>query len=500
MTTLSATDANFLYAETQDCPMSIASLQYMALPPGVSEVQFVKGLKQFLLARLDWVPYLTNKVQFASGIWGHPNWVKAQDFDIDNHVYTLPVPAPGGLKQVEQVIARLHEQPLDRSRPLWDLVILTGLPNRQVAYYNRVHHACLDGMAAQASTQLLMDTDPSTPETKQPLPANSGGPIGIANHLQGMFEAMLAQSIESVFNSPARSAAMNRIWQRANDPARGIGAAFTPCPATPINTNIDRGRVFAAGQIPLAQIKQLAKHMHCTINDVFMAVCGGALRSYLLRRSGLPDTTLIAGCPVSMRKAGDSSNNNQVSMMRIALGTHINDHVERVKFVRRSTEQAKRLLIEARPMLSDDFTAPALGLAIRGAQLANGLMGTADRLPPPINVLISNVPGPRKPLYSNGARMLSHYPISIPTHGVGVNITVQSYTDTLYIGVTAASRSAPDADRLRDDIDTAFVALYNAMTAEIVELQHVKSATSAITAKTSNSEKPYMTGLSEQVA
>ena len=116
MTTLSATDANFLYAETQDCPMSIASLQYMALPPGVSEAQFVEELKQFLLARVDWVPYLTNKVQFASGIWGHPNWVKAQDFDIDNHVYTLPVPVPGGLKQVEQVIARFPDNQFNAHR------------------------------------------------------------------------------------------------------------------------------------------------------------------------------------------------------------------------------------------------------------------------------------------------------------------------------------------------------------------------------------------------
>ena len=126
MTTLSATDANFLYAETDDCPMSIASLQYMALPPDVSETKFVEELKQFLLARLDWVPYLTNKVQFASGIWGHPNWVKDHAFDIDNHVYTVAVPAPGELKQVEQTVARLHEKPLDRSRPLWDLVVLTS--------------------------------------------------------------------------------------------------------------------------------------------------------------------------------------------------------------------------------------------------------------------------------------------------------------------------------------------------------------------------------------
>jgi WS/DGAT/MGAT family acyltransferase len=383
-------------------------------------------------------------------------------------------------------------------------VVLTGLPDRQVAYYNRVHHACLDGMAAQASTQLLMDTDPQTPEKKRPLPVNTGAPISVAAHLHGLFESMLTQSIDGAFTAAARSSAMARVWQRSLDSSKGVGAALTPCPDTPLNGHIDRGRVFAAGRIPLEQIRQLAKHLNCTLNDVLMSVCGGALRTYLQRCNALPDATLIAGCPVSLRKAGDTSNNNQVSMMRVALGTHIEDHVERLAFVHRSAVQAKRLTVEARPMLPDNITAPGMGLAIRSAQLAGSLLRTADQLPPPINVLISNVPGPRKTLYSNGARMLSHYPISIPNHGVGVNITVQSYTDILYIGVTAAARSAPDADRLRDDIDSAFVALYNAVSAQIVDLQHAKNASEAA-AKPANqgikqAVKPHVMGASEQVA
>ena len=253
MTTLSATDANFLYAETDDCPMNIASLQYMALPPDVTEQAFVASLKEFLLARLQWVPYLTNKLQFSAGVFGHPNWVKDDAFNIDNHVYTVAVPAPGGLKQVEQTVARLHERPLDRSRPLWDLVVLTGLPDHQVAYYNRVHHACLDGMAAQASTQLLMDTDPQTPEPKQPLPPNASEPISVGAHLQGLFESMLNQSIDAWFGGPARSTTLARVWQKSLHPDSGYGASLAPCPDTRFNGNIDRSRTFAAGEMPLVE-------------------------------------------------------------------------------------------------------------------------------------------------------------------------------------------------------------------------------------------------------
>ncbi len=473
MTTLSATDATFLYAETDDCPMSIASLQYMQLPADVDIDAFVAALKEFTVARLDWVPYLTNKVQFSSGLLGHPNWIKDPAFDINNHVYTVAVPAPGGRKQVEQTVARLHETPLDRNRPLWDLVVLTGLPDHQVAYYNRVHHACLDGMAAQASTQLLMDTDPNTATAKQPLPQTGGAPINVAAHLQQLFEDMLTQSIDNVYNAPARSTTFSKLWQRALDPAQEMGAALTPCPSTPFNRNIDRARVYATGEIPLDAIRHMAKHLKCTINDVFMAICGDALKAYLERKGVLPEQSLIAGCPVSMRKNGDRANNNQVSMVRIALGTHISDPVERLRYVRRSADQAKRLLIESKPMLRDNITAPALGLGVRGAQLATGLLRSADQLPPPVNVVISNVPGPRQTLYSNGARMLSHYPISIPNHGVGLNITVQSYVDTLFVGVTAARRAAPDADLLRCDIDDAYKALYHALSAQIFDLPQV---------------------------
>jgi diacylglycerol O-acyltransferase / wax synthase len=470
MTKLSATDANFIYAENTTCPMSIASLQFMELPDHMNEESFVSTLKLFVSERLDWVPYLTNKLQFASGLLDHPNWVVDQAFDINNHIYAIRVPAPGSIKQIEQTVARLHETPLPRSRPLWDIIVLTGLANGQVAYYNRVHHACLDGMAAQASTALLMDTHPTIPEAKIPLPPSAGAPRSTTTHVLGLLTALTQQSIDLVSGMPARAAAASAIMQRGFDPALGLNPNLMPCPRTPINRTIDRGRSYAMGELPLSDIKHIAKGLRCTINDIFLALCGGALRTYLQRHNALPEQSLVAGCPVSMRKTGDRSNNNQVALMRIPLGTDIDNAPARLRAVSRAAQEAKSLLSEAAPLMPGNVTFPAMGLAVRSMASAAGLMGWANRTNPPFNVLISNVPGPRETLYSNGARMLSHYPVSIPTHGVGVNITVQSYVNTLYIGITAAAKVAPDADRLRDDLYDAYRTLCAALSADVIEL------------------------------
>ncbi|XOV85026.1 MAG: wax ester/triacylglycerol synthase family O-acyltransferase [bacterium] len=476
MTKLTATDASFIYAETKDCPMSIASLQYMQLPEHTSIDEFVSSLKHYIKRRAHLVPYLTGRLEHASGVIDHPNWVEDPDFDINRHIYTVSVPAPGGFKQVEQTVARLHEQPLPRNQPLWDIAVLTGLANGQVAYYNRAHHACLDGMAAQASYNILMDQSPNGAAPAQGLPAGHRRPITRADQLIDLFTAMTKQSINSITRTPDRFAAMTRLVQRSIDPSKGLGATMAPCPPTIMNRHIDQRRVFAAGELPLSGVKHLAKHLNCTINDVFLSLCGGALRAYLERQGELPEQTLIAGCPVSLRAPGDPSTNNQVSMMRTALGTDIEDPVERVGFVAHQARLAKATLADCAPLMATDLHLPFFGLTARSLQSMAALMKAADRSPPPVNVVISNVPGPRVPLYSNGARMLSHYPVSIPAHGVGVNITVQSYVDQLFIGVTAATRVAPDADRLRDDIHESYAALHKAVSAEIVPLEQSRIA------------------------
>lgn len=474
MTKLSATDAGFLYAETETCPMNIASVQLLELPKGHEDSfdinQFVDSLRDFISQRIDLVPYLTAVVEHTSGFLDHPNWIKDDQFDICNHIYPVAVAAPGDQRQLEHTVAQLHQQVLPRNRPLWDIVVLTGLANGQIALYNRVHHACLDGMAAQAANQRLMDRNPDKPGQLTPLPATTGPHRNVGEHTLSMMEALLNQAVETLVTAPAAALASQKLWQRSFHPIQGLGAFGTPAPNTLLNKSIDKGRAYAMGELPLSTVKNMARCTKATVNDVFVSLCGGALRQYLQRHGNLPKASLLAGCPVSLRKAGDHKNNNQMAMMKVTIASDEADPVVRLQAVNASATAAKEVLAEAADLIPANITLPGMGANIhRNAVLAN-LAPIAEWTTPRINVLISNVPGPRQPLYINGARMLSHYPVSIVTQGMALNITVQSYDGKLFFGLTACARTIPDVDLLRDDLLAEYQALVKALSAEIVDL------------------------------
>jgi WS/DGAT/MGAT family acyltransferase len=212
--------------------------------------------------------------------------------------------------------------------------------------------------------------------------------------------------------------------------------------------------------MPLAKVKAIGKLTGTTVNDVFLAVCAGALRRYLERSGELPEKPLIAGCPVSLRKPGDTNLNNQVSMMLVDCATNEADPVKRLLKIGKSAVQAKGLMADISESYDSDFAAPGLPGIMAGMIRAVEAGNLAD-LPVqlPCNVVISNVPGPREQMYVLGGRMLTHYPVSIPAHAQAVNITVQSYVDHMFFAVTGCARALPDADALRDDMLEAFLEL-----------------------------------------
>ena len=443
----------------------------MKLPAGSSATSFVEQLKHYLAERAHLVPYMTNKIQWDKSWLGRPNWVRDTQFDINNHVQSVPVAAPGKRRELEQAVARLHEQPMDRNHPLWRLVVITGLPDGHVAYYNAVHHACLDGVAGQASYNYTMDKSPVGQVPAADGPVEARPQLSLAEHAFTLAGTMMNEFVQNVFGAPARLQAAGRLVQRSMNPSQGLGALLQPAPATPLNRSIDRGRTYATGEFKLDTVKRLSKATNSSINDVFLTICGGALRRYLNRKNSLPLRSLIAACPVSLRRAGDATNNNQVTLMKVALGTNVQDPAQRLLEVRRSARVAREVTALAAEAMPPEVTLPGAGITTRAiAQLAN-TMPLAELLgAQAANVLISNVPGPRETLYSNGARMMSHYPVSIPAHGMGVNITVQSYAGQLWFGVTACARTMPDADLLRDDMLLEFAALHTALTADILDL------------------------------
>lgn len=468
---LTNTDAAFLHMESERTPMHIASVQVLELPEGQTPDQFIAGLKHLLSSRADQVPYLTNRLQESPLGIDQPVWVRAEDFDINRHVYRVEVPAPGSQAELEATIAMLHEEPLDRAHPLWEYAVLCGLENGRIAYYNRMHHACIDGMAGQAAIALLMDTtpDPDARELPAPPAANHRGDYSLGE--------LLAATATTMANSMAKAGsgmldamtAGARVAQRALDPSKGYGAAFERAPRTRFNRPVGARRSYAVGELPLTDIKAVSKAAGCTVNDTFLAICGGGLKRYLDRLGETPAGSLLAGCPVSLRK-GDSVANrgNAVSMMKVSLGTQFNDALTRLQHVKGSALAAKGLLSDAAELLDTDATVPGIANITRSAARVNESLGLTEWLDPPVNLIVSNVPGPRETLYSNGAKMLTHYPVSIPAHGNAINITVQSYVDGMYFSVTGCHEALPDADRLRDDLLAAYSDLCVALPSSIL--------------------------------
>ncbi|MEQ8857885.1 MAG: wax ester/triacylglycerol synthase family O-acyltransferase [Pseudomonadales bacterium] len=459
---LAGLDAGFLYNETPRAPQHIASIQVLELPDGVGTAEFIADLKQLLLDRAHLVSYFTNKLQYVPFMLDHPVWVRDAAFDIDNHVLHAEVASPGGRAELEAKIAELHATPLDRSKPLWELWVLTGLEGGRIAYYNRVHHACLDGVSGQAAVAAIMDVTPEPRVVEQPPAAFAQRPdhrSGL-DMLLGAFENFARFQLRQATGLLDQVETARRLWQRSVDPSKGFGALMESAPKTRFNHSVDRARSYATGELPLGDLKAIGKATGTSLNDVFLAVCSGALRAYLSRRGELPEASMVAGCPVSLRQPGDTSANNQVTMMMVSFASDESDPVKRLLRIGLSSAQAKGVVADAAGSFDSDVALPGLPGVMSAAMRLFEAADLAESLPRlPCNAVVSNVPGPRQQLYSLGARVLTHYPVSIPAHTQGMNITVQSYLDQMFFGITACAKALPDADVLRNDMLAAFVEL-----------------------------------------
>ncbi|MEE4360783.1 MAG: wax ester/triacylglycerol synthase family O-acyltransferase [Pseudomonadales bacterium] len=461
MNKLKLLDASFLYAETASTPMHIAGLQHFEVPPDRAGT-FFEDLKAYIAARVHLVPFMTRRLRPTPLGIDHPVWVADDAFDIDHHVQRLRVPSPGTQKQLEQTVARLHEMPMDRSRPLWQFWLLEGLESGHVAWYTKYHHACIDGMAGQAIIDLLFTDTPEVPPAPVPGGADASPTPGLFAMLWDTAKRAGTQPLRTARELPGVARMAWRLGSRAFEGSDGLGALGQRAPRTRFNGAIGPYRNYAIGSLPLAAVKALGKPHGCKVNDVFMAVCAGGLASYLAERGELPTRPLIAGAPVSLRQAGDQSMSNQVTMLLTSLETQRADPLARMLAIRDSAERGKGVVGDLQGASLDDLSIPGLPLAFRGAMALAERLRLGDFLPMPLNLVISNVPGPRREVFLAGARMLTHFPVSIPAHGAAVNITVQSYGDRLDFSLTTCLDTVPDTDRLRDHLLDAWVALQKA--------------------------------------
>ncbi|MGQ0801000.1 MAG: wax ester/triacylglycerol synthase family O-acyltransferase [Pseudomarimonas sp.] len=459
---LTGLDALFVYLEAMGTPMHVASLIRLR-PPSRGRVRFANALRQHLLARLADVSILRRELVAAPLALGHPMWREVADFDPAPHIRVQTFAKPGSERQLHGLIARLHAVELDRSRPLWEIVVVDGLADGSVALYLKSHHALVDGQAGVQVTGALLDVEPrplqrpvSKAKASSDVPPQAA-PNAIARAALRASAKQFGAMLRGVPEGVRRLAA----GARESGSLEKLRDSVWLAPRTPFNSQLDSSRRFAATKLPLPEIKRVAKHFGASLNDVVMALCAGALRAHLLKSGELPDEPLIAAMPVSLRAPGVEGG-NEVSMVQCPLATDIADPVERLAAITSATRQIKGRVASFKGLIPTDFPGMAAPIWATGVSRLWQRGRLSERLPPLANLVISNVPGPPVPLFVAGAAVTHFQPVSIITHGLGLNITVLSYAGSLEVGIVASQSTLDKPEALTKGLQAALAALTKA--------------------------------------
>ncbi|MES2128193.1 MAG: wax ester/triacylglycerol synthase family O-acyltransferase [Pseudomonadota bacterium] len=445
---LSGLDASFLHLETAEMPMHVGGMHLLDLPPE-QHADFIDAVKRHVADRMHLATVFTKKLALMPFDIANPVWVDDDDVDLDYHIRLITLPKPGTLAQMEAYVGRLHSSLLDRSRPLWEFYVLTGLKSGQIGFYSKIHHAALDGQGAIVLAQALLDITP-VPRRVEPPPPHDKAPYQppMSEMLAAALRNTVSQCLKLVKAVPGgvKVAAGMLVPAKEEDGKRHIGwpKGFTLAPRTPLNVSITNQRVFATLSVPISEALEVGRAHGGTLNDAVLGMVSGAMRRYLDEHGALPEKSLVAAMPISLREEGNTDLNNQVSMVLLKLSSEVADPARRMRAIVKASSALKKTVGSVKSVLPTDF--PSLGVPwlMSGLVSLYGRSRLADTMAPIANVCISNVPGPRMPLYLAGARMLTNYPVSIVTHGLALNVTVQSYNGALDFGMIACRRAMPD--------------------------------------------------------
>ncbi|RVW08807.1 wax ester/triacylglycerol synthase family O-acyltransferase [Prescottella agglutinans] len=467
---MSPADSMFLLGESREHPMHVGGLVLLD-PHDGADAADIRTMLDHALARDEVTPLLRKRASRSLTSLGQWRWEHESSIDLKHHVRHAALPAPGGMPELMDLVARLHAGLLDRHRPLWEMYLIEGLADGRFAVYTKIHHALADGVSAMRLLRSALSEDPdersmpapweplgrSVPEsaapdsTPPPSPPSQKGLL----HLPVTAVRAAADTIGAVSSVIGEITAVVPALAGALDRARHDqgGALSLSAPRSMFNVPIGGARRFAARSWPLERLRLVAKRSDATVNDVVLAMCAGALRAFMTALDALPETPLIAMVPVSLRNGtSESKSGNNIGMLSCNLGTHLADPADRLEVVRSSMNEGKGSMRALGRI-------PTLAASAFGAvPLALGMYGLAGPIRPP-NVMISNVPGPAGPLYWNGARVSALYPLSLPVDGQALNITCTSTDDEIAFGLTGCRRAVPDLDPLLEHLDNELTAL-----------------------------------------
>lgn len=445
-----AQDAMFLWGETPETMFHVASLMPFTPPAGAGP-SYLRDLTAHLRDAPIEAPW--NQKLSHPQLLMHPlqSWVEDEGFDIDYHVRRSALASPGDERELGILVSRLHSHQIDFSRPPWEMHIIEGLEGGRFAIYTKVHHALVDGFTGVKLQGRMLSEDPerrdmpfffSLPPSKRPRHQREA--LSLRDRLSAPVTGV-AKGVGAVvgMGNDVTRAVVKLQTDRLKDPA--VVDSFS-APHTILNGRTGRNRRFATQQYDMERLRALSRQSGGTVNDVVMAICGGGLRAYLTELDALPTKPLIAFMPVSLRGADDEGGGNKVAATLATMGTDHAEPIARLRAVIESTEKAKASMSGMSQLAALAWS--GYMLAPQGPQVLSAMAGVRNPLPVAFNVCLSNVPGPRDVLYLNGSRLEAIYPMSIPIHGMALNITLESYADTLNFGFIGDRDSVPHLQKL----------------------------------------------------
>jgi WS/DGAT/MGAT family acyltransferase len=446
------TDSMFLLAESREHPMHVGGLQ-LFVPPDDSGPDFARAMIESFRRSDDVSTLFRRHPAEPVGSLGNTWWAVDDAVDYDYHVRHSAVPSPGRVRELLQLTSRWHGALLDRHRPLWECHVIEGLADGRVAVYSKIHHSMVDGVAAIRLMQRTLSEDPEARDCLPPWllqPRASG-----AEPSRGLDPWGLARAGADVVGDVA--GLLPAGLKIARQVFRDGDITLPRAPKTILNGPVGGARRFAAQSWDIDRIQQVARSSATTVNDVVLAMVSGALRAYLLEQGALPDDPMTAMVPISLAlraDAGRDEGGNQVGAIVVNLATDRENGSTRLEEISYSSKQAKKIM--------GDLT-PTQILALSAIQMAPLAMtpvpGFVRYTHPPFNVIVSNVPGPTKEMYFNGARLDGMYPVSIVLDGQALNITLTSRKGFVDIGLIGCRRSIPHLQRLLGHLEDALAEL-----------------------------------------
>jgi WS/DGAT/MGAT family acyltransferase len=442
---LTGLDASFLYMETPTLHMHVAIVAVFD-PATVPDGYSFRRIRQRILDRIPLVPVFQRRLVEVPLRLGHPVWVDDPEFDIDNHVRRAALPAPGGMRELADFAADVTSRQLHRDRPLWEMWVVEGLEDGKIALVAKMHHCTIDGVSGAELLGVLFDLEPEPPE--QARQGERQLDLRVPSTVELVSHALLANMVRPldmgrmVWRTTQSLAGIRKVRQGGS----GSGKAAIPlsAPRTSLNASVHARRRVAFAAASLADVKKLKNAMGTTVNDVVLAVCTGALRTYLLAGDELPEIPLVAVVPVSVTPdMAELKGSNKISAMFVQLPCQLEDPLERLRAIHEGTKGAKEEHQALGAATLQNWAEHATPNVFAAAARLYTRMRLAERHRPLANLIISNVPGPDFPLYMGGSQLLGMFPLGPVMDGMGLNLTIMSYQGVLYWGLASDARAVP---------------------------------------------------------